>query len=121
MFEGLGGRLNDVFDRLRRRGRLSESDVAAALREVRVSLLEADVALPVVKDFIASIKEQAVGHDVLKSVSPGQQVVKIVHDGLVQMLAGGDTVAPPSPDELGVDLEAPGTGDGADGRPAGLR
>ena len=107
MFEGLGGRLNDVFDRLRRRGRLSESDVAAALREVRVSLLEADVALPVVKDFIASIKTQAIGQDVLKSVSPGQQVVKIVHDGLVQMLAGGESVAPPTPDDLGVDLGAP--------------
>jgi len=86
MFEGLSSRLGDVFDRLKRRGALSEADVAEALREVRVALLEADVALPVVKDFVASVKEKAVGQDVIKSITPGQLVVKIVHDALVEML-----------------------------------
>ncbi len=86
MFESLTQRLGDVFDRLTRRGALSEADVDAALREVRVALLEADVALPVVKDFIAQVKEQAIGEAVLKSVTPGQMVVKIVHDHLVQTL-----------------------------------
>jgi len=86
MFEGLSSRLGDVFDRLKRRGALSEADVAEALREVRVALLEADVALPVVKDFIASVKDRAVGQDVIRSITPGQLVVKIVHDALVEML-----------------------------------
>jgi signal recognition particle subunit SRP54 len=86
MFENLSGRLNDVFDRLKRRGALREADVEAALRDIRVALLEADVALPVVKDFIAAIRERAVGHEVLRSVTPGQMVVKIVHDHLVDLL-----------------------------------
>ena len=86
MFEGLSSRLGDVFDRLKRRGALTEADVSEALREVRVALLEADVALPVVKDFIASVKERAVGQDVIKSITPGQLVVKIVHDALIEML-----------------------------------
>jgi signal recognition particle subunit SRP54 len=86
MFEGLTGRLGDIFDRLTRRGALSEEDVGAALREVRIALLEADVALPVVKQFIAGVKEKAVGAEVLRSVTPGQMVVKIVHDHLVEML-----------------------------------
>jgi len=86
MFENLTQRLGDVFDRLTRRGALSEADVDAAMREVRVALLEADVALPVVKDFIAQVKDKAVGEAVLKSVTPGQMVVKIVHDHLVQTL-----------------------------------
>jgi signal recognition particle subunit SRP54 len=86
MFENLSGRLNDVFDRLKRRGALREADVEAALRDIRVALLEADVALPVVKDFIAAIRERAVGHEVLRSVTPGQMVVKIVHDHLVELL-----------------------------------
>jgi signal recognition particle subunit SRP54 len=86
MFENLTQRLGDVFDRLTRRGALSEADVDAALREVRVALLEADVALPVVKDFIDQVKAKAVGEAVLKSVTPGQMVVKIVHDHLVQVL-----------------------------------
>lgn len=86
MFEGLTGRLGDIFDRLKRRGALSEEDVGAALREVRIALLEADVALPVVKQFIAGVKEKAVGAEVLRSVTPGQMVVKIVHDHLVEML-----------------------------------
>jgi len=91
MFENLSNRLGNVFDKLKRRGSLSTSDVEEALRDIRVALLEADVALPVVKDFIASIKERAVGQEVLKSVTPGQMVVKIVNDRLVELL-GGETV-----------------------------
>ncbi|HXQ67461.1 MAG TPA: signal recognition particle protein [Alphaproteobacteria bacterium] len=90
MFEGLTGKLGQVFDRLRGRGALSEADVDAALREVRLALLEADVALPVVKDLVASIKAKAVGGEVLKSVTPGQMVIKIVHDHLVAAL-GAET------------------------------
>jgi signal recognition particle subunit SRP54 len=86
VFESLQERLTGVFDKLRRRGSLSESDVDAALREVRVALLEADVALPVVKDFIDQVRSKAVGQQVLRSVTPGQQVVKIVHDHLVEFL-----------------------------------
>lgn len=86
MFDSLQERLGDVLGKLTRRGALSEADVTAALREVRVALLEADVALPVVKDFVAAVKEKAIGAEVLRSVTPGQQVIKIVHDHLVQML-----------------------------------
>ena len=86
MFESLSERLGGVFDKLRGRGALSESDVRAAMREVRVALLEADVALPVVRKFVDDVTEQAVGSQVLKSVTPGQQVVKIVHDALAAML-----------------------------------
>jgi signal recognition particle subunit SRP54 len=88
MFESLSNRLNDVFDRLRRHGALSEDDVAAASREIRIALLEADVALPVVKDFVNAVREKAVGQEVLRSVTPGQMVVKIVHDHLVETLGG---------------------------------
>ncbi len=88
MFESLSERLGDVFDRLKRRGALSEEDVAAALREVRVALLEADVALPVVREFVEKVQEAAVGQEVVRSVTPGQMVVKIVHDALVEMLGG---------------------------------
>lgn len=88
MFEGLSGRLGDIFDRLRKRGALTEADVGAVMREVRVALLEADVALPVVKDFVDKARERAVGAEVLRSVTPGQQVIKIVHDCLVEMLGG---------------------------------
>lgn len=93
MFEGLSSRLSDVFDRLKRRGALSEADVTEALREVRIALLEADVALPVVKDFIAQVKERAVGQEVVRSVTPGQMVVKIVHDVLVETLGAAEDVA----------------------------
>ncbi|HEV2568109.1 signal recognition particle protein [Sphingomonas sp.] len=86
MFESLSERLGGVFDRLRGRGALTEADVRAAMREVRIALLEADVALPVVRDFVDKVTEQAVGQQVLRSVTPGQQVVKIVHDALVDML-----------------------------------
>src|SRR6266851_1500734 len=88
MFESLSNRLNDVFDRLRRHGALSEDDVNAALREIRIALLEADVALPVVKDFVNGVREKALGQEVLRSVTPAQMVVKIVHDHLVEMLGG---------------------------------
>ncbi|WP_018149125.1 signal recognition particle protein [Henriciella marina] len=90
MFDALTDRLGGIFDGLTGRGALSEKDVTSALREIRVALLEADVALPVVKDFISSIRERAVGEDVIRSVKPGQQVVKIVHDGLIEMLGGSE-------------------------------
>ncbi len=90
MFESLSDRLSGVFEKLRGKGALEEKDVNDALREVRVALLEADVALPVAKSFIAKVKERAVGAEVLRSVTPGQQVVKIVHDALVDMLGGAD-------------------------------
>ena len=88
MFEGLSKRLGDVFDRLRGRGALTEADVDAALREVRTALLEADVALPVVRQFIDEVRPQAIGADVIRSVTPGQMVIKLVHDHLVEMLGG---------------------------------
>lgn len=100
MFESLSGRLADIFDRLKRKGALSEDDVAAALREIRIALIEADVALPVVKDFVNAVREKAVGQDVLRSVTPGQMVVKLVHDHLVATLGGDGTlnfnVVPPA-------------------------
>ena len=102
MFDSLSNRLNDVFDRLRGRGALGEDDVTAALREIRIALLEADVALPVVRDFVAAVRELALGQEVLRSVTPGQMVVKIVHDHLVEMLGGG--AAPARGD--GLDLNA---------------
>ena len=93
MFDNLSDRLGGVFDKLKGRGSLKEQDVRDAMREVRVALLEADVALPVARRFIDAVTEKAVGQDVLKSVTPGQQVVKIVHDELVAMLTGeGDEV-----------------------------
>jgi len=98
MFESLGDRLTGVFDRLTGRGVLSASDVEEALREVRVALLEADVALPVVREFIDKAKEAATGEAVIRAVKPSEQVVKIVYDGLVDML-GGDQ---PTGLELGV-------------------
>ncbi len=88
MFDALTERLGGVFDKLTGRGVLSEKDVDAALREIRVALLEADVALPVVKSAIAQIREKAVGEDVIRAVAPGQQVIKIVHDALVDLLGG---------------------------------
>ncbi|MBL6929670.1 MAG: signal recognition particle protein [Rhodospirillales bacterium] len=88
MFDGLSKKLSDIFDGLTRRGALSEEDVSTAMREIRVALLEADVALPVVKDFIEAVRERSLGHEVLRSVTPGQMVVKIVNDHLVEMLGG---------------------------------
>src|SRR5438874_6278611 len=86
MFESLSEKLQAVFDRLGRKGRLSEDDVELALREVRVALLEADVSLKVVRQFVAGIEEKAVGQDVVHSLTPAQTVIKIVHDQLVELL-----------------------------------
>jgi signal recognition particle subunit SRP54 len=101
MFDTLQTRLGGVFDRLRGRGALSEADVDEALREVRDSLIDADVALPVVKEFIDKVRPRAIGEDVIRSVTPGQQVVKIVHDVLVETLgaesAGLELGSPPAP------------------------
>ena len=88
MFENLSERLSGVFDRLTKQGALSEEDVNTALREVRVALLEADVSLPVARDFVKAVQDKATGQAVTKSITPGQQVVKIVHDALVDVLRG---------------------------------
>jgi signal recognition particle subunit SRP54 len=100
MFESLSDRLSGVFDRLRGRGALNEADVRSAMREVRVALLEADVALPVVRTFVDKATELAVGQQVLRSVTPGQQVVKIVHDILVEMLGASEA-------ELAIEVTPP--------------
>src|SRR6266446_3466214 len=109
MFDSLSERLGGILDRLTRRGALTEEDVDAALREVRRALLEADVALDVARAFIDKVKGQAVGVEVIKSVTPGQMVVKIVHDQLIETLgARGEPI----------DLNAPGRAvapQGADG------
>ncbi|MEL7462316.1 MAG: signal recognition particle receptor subunit alpha, partial [Pseudomonadota bacterium] len=99
MFESLSERLGGVLDRLTKQGALSEDDVKTALREVRVALLEADVSLPVARDFVKAVTEKATGQQVTKSVTPGQQVVKIVHDELVHVLAGDNA----EPGELKID------------------
>ena len=90
MFENLSERLSGVVDRLTKQGALSEDDVKTALREVRVALLEADVSLPVARDFVKAVQDKATGQAVTKSVTPGQQVVKIVHDELVHVLKGDE-------------------------------
>jgi len=92
MFDTLSGKLSGVFDRLRSRGALNEADVSDALREVRLALLEADVALPVVRDFINTVRERSLGTEVLESVSPGQLVIKIVNDVLIEALGGAGAV-----------------------------
>jgi signal recognition particle subunit SRP54 len=92
MFDNLSGKITDVLDRLRRRGTLDETDVAEALREVRLALLDADVALPVIKDFISRVRERALSAEVIESVAPGQQVIKIVNDALVEALGGAGAV-----------------------------
>ena len=101
MFESLQSRLSGVFDKLRGRGALSEADVDAALAEVRTALIEADVALPVVKDFIDKVRPRAIGENVIRSVTPGQQVIKIVHDVLVETLGEENAAlnigSPPAP------------------------
>jgi signal recognition particle subunit SRP54 len=100
VFDNLSDRLSGVFDKLRGRGALTDADVRSAMREVRVALLEADVALPVARDFVEQVTEKAVGQEVLRSVTPGQMVVKIVHDQLVETL-GADS------SELRVDVNPP--------------
>jgi signal recognition particle subunit SRP54 len=99
VFDTLAGKLSGVFDRLRGRGALTEADVNEALREVRLALLDADVALPVVKDFINNVRIRAIGAEVLDSVAPGQQVVKIVNDVMIEALGGAGGV--------GLNLNAP--------------
>src|SRR6185295_4683141 len=98
MFESLSEKLGGILDRLTRRGALTEADVDAAMREVRRTLLDADVALEVVRGFIDRVRERAVGVEVIKSVTPGQMVVKVVHDQLVETL-GSEAQA--------IDLNAP--------------
>jgi signal recognition particle subunit SRP54 len=98
MFENLSDRLGGVFDRLTKQGALTEDDVTAAMREVRVALLEADVSLPVARSFVKSVTAKATGASVTKSITPGQQVVKIVHDELIKVLQGEG-----EPDALRID------------------
>lgn len=99
MFDQLSGKLKGVFDKISARGRLTEKDVDEALRGVRMALLEADVALPVVKDFMAKVREEAVGEKVLKSVKPSEQIIKVVHDGLVDVLG--------QPEDLNLNVQPP--------------
>ena len=99
MFESLGNRLQSVFDNLQRRGKLTEADVDKAMREVRLALLEADVNFKVVKNFVNRVRERAVGQEVMRSLSPGQQVVKIVHDELINTLG--------EPGRLNLGLQSP--------------
>jgi len=112
MFQSLSDRLSGVLDKLTRRGALAESDVGEAMREVRRALLEADVALDVVKDFVEKVRAKAVGQEVLKSITPGQMVVKIVHDELVSVLGSDaepiDLAAPPPLAILMVGLQGSG-------------
>ncbi|MDD5091901.1 MAG: signal recognition particle receptor subunit alpha, partial [Candidatus Wallbacteria bacterium] len=88
MFESLSTRLQDVFDRLKSRGKLTDKDIDAVLREVKLSFLEADVNFKVVKDFTNEIRVRALGANVLESLTPSQQVIKIVHEELISMLGG---------------------------------
>ena len=111
MFDGLSERLGGILDRLTRRGALTEADVDAAMREVRRALLEADVALDVVRAFVDKVKRQAVGVEVIKSVTPGQMVVKIVHDQLIETLGDARRADRPQRAVAGADHA---------GRPAGL-
>ena len=92
MFDTLSERLRATLGTLTGRGRISEADVDAAMREVRLALLEADVNFKVVKDFVARVREKAIGQDILQSLTAGQAVVKIVHDELVELLGTGDRV-----------------------------
>ena len=89
MFETLSDRLGAILDKLTRKGALDEADVNEAMREVRRALLEADVALDVVRDFIEAVRAKAVGQEVVRSITPGQMVIKIVHDELVRTLGAG--------------------------------
>jgi signal recognition particle subunit SRP54 len=112
MFDSLSERLGGILDRLTRRGALTEADVDAALREVRRALLEADVALDVVRAFVDKVKSHAVGVEVIKSVTPGQMVVKIVHDQLMDTLGTRgepiDLNAPPPVPIMMVGLQGSG-------------
>ena len=88
MFTNLSEKLTATLGKLRKRGALSEADINEAMREVRIALLEADVALPVVKDFVKSLKEKALGEEIIASVSPAQMVIKLVQDHLTELLVG---------------------------------
>ena len=90
-FESLADKLQNVFKNLRGKGRLSEADVKAALKEVKMALLEADVSFKVVKQFISSVQERAIGQDVLESLTPGQMVIKIVNEELVKLMGSETT------------------------------
>ena len=90
MFEQLGDRLQHTFKKLRGQARLTEDNISDAMREVRIALLEADVSLPVVKSFVAKVKDKAIGTDVSKSLNPGQMVIKIVQDELVQLMGAAN-------------------------------
>ncbi len=116
MFDNLTDKFGAIFARLKGRGVLRPEDIEIAMREIRVALLEADVALPVVKDFIASVQQRALGQEVLQSITPGQQIVKIVHDALVDVLNGNRhsesiRLAPPAQDKLRE--ESPSVGGGS--------
>ena len=111
MFESLSERLGGVFDRLTKAGALSEADVDTALREVRTALLDADVSLEVARNFVKAVKVRAIGQAVTKSITPGQQVVKIVHDELVRVLAGDE-----EPEALKIDNPPSGHPDGGSAR-----
>lgn len=104
MFQSLSTKLTGVFDKIRGRGVIRDADLDIALREIRVALLEADVSLPIVKSFCATIKEKAQGADVIKSVSPGQMIVKIVHDELIALLKSSDAET-----ELNINVSTPAT------------
>ena len=97
LFGNLSEKLNNIFGKLRSKGRLSEQDIKQAMREIRVALLEADVNFGVVKQFIATVSEKAVGEDILKSLTPGQQVVKIVNDELVALMGSTNSKLEVSP------------------------
>ena len=103
MFDSLTSKLGEIFEGLTKRSTLSASDVDSALREIRVALLEADVALDVVKSFIETIRQRATGEKVLRSVTPGQMVIKLVHDHLVEILGGSGDVT--DPNFVNADLE----------------
>ena len=94
MFEAITKSLESVFSKFRGKGRLTESNIKDGLHEVRLALLEADVNYKVVKDFIQNVTERAVGEEVIKSISPGQQVIKIVHDELIRLMGESDTSIP---------------------------
>lgn len=97
LFGNLSEKLNNIFGKLRSKGRLSEQDIKQAMREIRVALLEADVNFGVVKQFIATVSEKAVGEDILKSLTPGQQVVKIVNDELIALMGSTNSKLEVSP------------------------
>src|ERR687893_1035780 len=97
MFDSLSGRLDDIFTRLKSRGRLSEKQVDELLREIRLALLEADVSLKVVKAFIADVRERAAGAEIHKSLTPAQQVIKLVHAALIEVLGKEHVGLEPSP------------------------